>query len=90
MVWNVIVSPTVLIPPRLLVVFALKNTSLTLLVNIGSTINPLPLPPVTPIEIILSISNSWVSTCILVTLPDNTGWTSALTVPPAETETTGD
>ena len=47
---------TVDIPPPDVVGSALKNSCLNLVPMTGSIIHPEPFPPVTPIEIILSIS----------------------------------
>ena len=84
---NVILeSPVVVvIPPPFDSCFELKNTSLTLVPRIGSSIHPDPFPPVTPIEVILSISKDWESTNTSSTTPLITGWTKAFVPSPEET-----
>ena len=76
-------------PPPFNSVFELKNISLKLLPTTGSITQPDPFPPVTPIEIIRSISKDWGSTNTSSTTPLTTGWTSALVPSPEETDITG-
>ena len=80
---------TVDIPPPDVVGCALKNSCLNLVPTTGSIIHPDPFPPVTPIEIILSISKTWVSINTSSTFPLTTGWTKAVTPTPEEIDIIG-
>jgi hypothetical protein len=67
-----------LIPPPIVVALPSKRTSLTLKFKVGSKTAPLPFPPLTPIDSIFSISNSWFSTYILLREPLITGCIKAV------------
>ena len=77
------------IPPPEVVGFASKNSSLNLVPTTGSSMHPDPFPPVTPIEIILSISKTWVSVNTSSIFPLTTGWTKAVIPTPEEMDIIG-
>ena len=76
-------------PPKLFDGLASKNSSLNLVDMIGSRTHPLPFPPVTPIEITLSMSKFCGSTNTSLIFPLTTGCTKAVVPIPADIDILG-